>query len=120
MATEPADRLTNHDTASAERQLALEIRSRRFGFAVLQGTNLLDWGVRSYPPGAAGTKSAIKRIRFLLTLYAPSTVIARRTRRAKGESSGRASRIFEKIQNELQRRSIRFAVLSRRDVRAFF
>ncbi|HEV2199743.1 MAG TPA: hypothetical protein VGR73_07970 [Bryobacteraceae bacterium] len=100
--------------------MALEIRSRRVGFAVLQGANLLDWGQRGFPPGISGTETAIERISFLLDLYAPAVVIARRTRHVRDESSEVAARIFRKIRGELKRRSVRFVVLARRDVREFF
>jgi hypothetical protein len=42
MAHDSAPRLTKHKTAPAERRLALEIRSWKLGFVVLEGTNLLD------------------------------------------------------------------------------
>lgn len=103
-----------------ERVLALEIRSRKFGFAVLQGPNLLDWGVRGFPAGARGIEAAIGRLVFLLKLYAPSTVIARRTRRARDESAERTSRVFRRIRSELKHRSIPFIVIARHNLREFF
>lgn len=112
--------LTNSETKSAERQLALEIRSRKFGFTLLEGKELLDWGVRSFPSGKLGGDAAIKGLSLLLKLYAPSVVIARRTRRVKNESSKQASSILRKIQIELTRRSVRFEVLERRDIMQFY
>ncbi len=120
MVTEAAHRLENEETRSHERKLALEIRSRRFGFAVIQGTDLLDWGVRTFPFGVAGAEVAIGRLAVLLKLYAPSTVFARRTRRVRGESSENAAHIFRTIRGELKRRSVRFEVLARADVREYF
>jgi len=103
-----------------ERQLSLEVRARRFAFAVLQGSDLLDWGVRSYSTGAVGTPSVIEKLRFLLNLYAPPVVIARETRRAKEKSSEFAARVLGEIGTELQRQSVRFVVIDRRDVQRFF
>jgi hypothetical protein len=118
MAYESAHRLTKRETTSAERHLALEIRSWQLGFAVLEGPNLLDWGVCRFSCGQLAV--AINRLRLLLTTYAPSTAIARRTRRAKGESSEIAARLLRKIRRELERRSVRFVVLTRADVLNFF
>jgi hypothetical protein len=118
MANESAHQLTKHKSASAERRLALEVRSWKFGFAVLEGTNLLDWGVRRFPAG--DSVAAIRRLVLVLTAYAPSIAIARRTRRAEHGSSAIAAQLLRTISGELHRRSIRFVVLARRDVRDFF
>jgi len=101
-------------------QLFLEVRSHKLGFAIVNGTELVDWGVRFFPPGAAGTEMALKILAFLVKIYAPSIVVARRTRRVKHASSEKASYVFRKIQRELKRRSIRFTTIPRRDVRRFF
>jgi hypothetical protein len=120
MVIEAAHRLGSDESTFDERVLAVEIRSRKFGFAVLQGTDLLDWGVRGFPAGAQGLEAAIGRLVFLLRLYAPSTVTARRTRRVRDESSKRASRVLRRIRTELKRRSVPFIVIARHDVRKFF
>ncbi len=118
MAIEAAHRVT--DSYPTERELALEIRPRRFAFAVLQEGNLADWGVRAFPPGTAGLNLVIRKLSFLLKIHTPSVVIARRTRRAKHKSSENAAQVLRKIRHELNRRSVPFAVLARRDVREAF
>lgn len=118
MAHESAHRLTKLKTALDERQLALEIRSWNFGFAVLEGSNLLEWGVCRFPGGQLA--AAIRGLRRLMRIYAPSIIIARRTRRAKSGSSEKAARLLRKISGELQRHSVTFVVLTRADVRNFF
>jgi hypothetical protein len=118
MAKRSAQRMTNPEVASVERLLALEIRSWKFGYAVLEGTKLVDWGVCRFPAGAVA--AAIRRLAFLLKTYAPTVVIARRTRRAKHRSSQSAVHLIRRIRLELERRSTRFVVLSRGDVRKFF
>ena len=120
MARKEAPQLGNDQAETRERELALEIRSRRIGFAVLEGADLLDWGQRGFPPGVCGTEIAIEGLASLLKLYGPAVVITRRTRQVRGESSAVAARIFRKIRGELKRRSVRFVVVARRDVRQFF
>ena len=95
--------------------MALEIRSRRFGYAVFQGADLLDWGVRSYPAGVSGGESAVRSLAFLLKLYAPSVDCAADAT-AKDVSSEQASRISKKIGAKLKRSFIPFALLQRRTV----
>ncbi len=62
----------------------------------------------------------MKILAFLLKIYAPTIVIARRTRRVKHLSSEKAAYLFRKIQIELKRRSVRFVGVARRDVSNFF
>jgi|SRR5579871_896116 len=116
MATETENRLKDDESKPGDRLLALEIRSRKFGFAVLQGAELLDWGVRSFPGGLVGIEAAIGRLAFILKLYSPSVAIARRTRRVKDRSSMSASRVLRKFRGALKQRSIPLLVLPRRDV----
>jgi len=104
----------------AARQLAIEIRSQRFAFAVLHGSKLLDSGIRNLPRGISGMKRGISRLMFLLQLYAPSVVVARRTRQVRGEPAERAARVFRRIRQELTRRSIPFIPLDRNDIRKVF
>ena len=102
------------------RQLALEIRSRRFGFAVLDGGELLDWGVRYYPSGSLRIEIALKRLAFLLKLYEPSSVIARRPRDIRDESSRHALHLLAAVRRHLESRSVRFSVADRCRVCEYF
>jgi hypothetical protein len=113
------DRESNQFYAKA-RQLALEIRSQRFAFAVLQGRDLLDYGARNVPPGPSGMKLGVRRLSFILELYAPSVVIARRTLPIRGAPARHAAHILERIREELRRRSIHFIPLDRNEVRHAF
>jgi hypothetical protein len=119
MAIKPTHCLANLPE-SAERQLALEIRSWRFGFAVLEGDDLLEFGARRFPTSLAGAKVAVRSLTFLMRLYAPSVVITRSTRRAQDESSTHVSAIFRSIRHEVESRSVRFVVLPRSEVLEFF
>ena len=63
-------------TAYAFRIVALDLRPRRFGFAVLEGPDrLLDWGIRTYPTQAVNISVVRKRIVPLLRMFSPSAVI---------------------------------------------
>ncbi|HEV8414594.1 MAG TPA: hypothetical protein VGQ49_13445 [Bryobacteraceae bacterium] len=117
LAENATSRSVNDDS---ERRLALEVRSRRLAFAVLQGSDLLDWGVRSYSTGAVGATGAIEKLHFLLNLYGPSVVVVRGTRGVKDESSQSVARVLRKIGTKLKRQSVRLIVVDRRDVQQFF
>jgi hypothetical protein len=104
-----------------QRLLSLEIRSSKIGFAVIEeGADLIDWGVRVFPCDATGADKAIRILAFLLQIYAPTIVTARRARRVKHPSSEKAAYLFRKTQTELKRRSVRFIGVDRRDVSRFF
>jgi hypothetical protein len=118
MAHEPTHRVAIEKKVPSERLLALEIRSWKFGYALVEGTSVLDWGVAWFPTGESSV--AIRRLAFLLKIHAPYTVIARRTRRANHESSKSAAQVLRRIGDDLKHRSMRFVVLARRDVRKFF
>jgi hypothetical protein len=123
---DPANKVEANGTSALDRQpdfelhLALEVRSRKFGFAVLHGSRLVDWGIREYAAGGAGAKVALNRVLTLVSLYTPLVVIARRTRRASGDSSKNARLVLHNIKTGLARRSVRFTILDRRDLRRFF
>lgn len=64
---------------SNTRILALEIRSRRLAYAVLEGTSrLLECGIRRWRSDTKPAESAMDRIDPLLTLYSPSVVVLKR------------------------------------------
>jgi hypothetical protein len=66
------------------RTLALEIRSVRMAFAVLEGaTHLLESGIRRWQSDANPAKSAMERIDPLIALYSPSVVVLKRLDRVR-------------------------------------
>lgn len=64
------------------RILVLDLRHRRFGYAVFEGhRSLLDWGVRVYPAiGEEETALAMKRLDALVELFAPSAIVVKKER----------------------------------------
>jgi len=119
MVIQARNRLASETNAS-ERHLAIEIRSRLFGFAVFEAGKIIDWGIRGFASGATGRKIAIKKFMFLLKLYAPSIIIARRTRRARHESSRSSALVLKGFRREVERRSTVLVILDRQEVREFF
>jgi len=96
------------------RLLVLEIRPRKAGFAVFEGSTLLDWGVTSYDSATP----AIRRIGSLLDLHVPSVIVIRKRPRLKHRLTGAS--IVQSIKRAAQRRSIRVRSLDAHGIRAFF
>lgn len=107
-------------SGNSGRRLALEVRSRRFAFVVLQKAVLLDWGNRRYAAGPIGVESALKTFRFLLQFYAPAVIAARQTRRVPSQSSDAAKSAIHKLRVEAKRHSVRFEIVNRRQMRRYF
>lgn len=118
MAEAAATRAMSEDRARLERQLALEIRSGKFGYAVIEGNTLLDWGVCEYH--LSELDHAMSRIAFLLRLYGPLTVVTRTTRRAASRSSKNAAKALRRMRDKATRSAIRFVVVARRNIQDFF
>jgi hypothetical protein len=100
--------------------LALEVRSRRFGFAMFRASDLIDWGVRLFPTGKTGAANAAQMVGVLINLHAPSVVMAREIRRTRDSSSQSVARVMDSIEAKLRHRAIPLAILRRRDVARFF
>jgi hypothetical protein len=60
-----------------KRILAIDLRSRSFGFAVFEGpTRLLDWGVKSFRQGVnEPTIPASEKLAALMDDFSPSTIV---------------------------------------------
>jgi hypothetical protein len=102
------------------RNLAIEIRSGYFGFAVFERGKLVDWGNRGFSSSIKKTEVATKRFAMLLKLYAPEIVVARTTRRVRHRSSLVSARVLTAFRREAQRRSMTLLVINRAEVRKFF
>jgi hypothetical protein len=64
-------------TSTPARILALDVRARRFGFAMFEGPDeLLDWGVKSFRQGVNAVKvPASQKIAGLLSEFRPHVVV---------------------------------------------
>jgi len=105
-------------TPHQRRVVALDIRSRSFGFVVFEGPNrMLDWGIRSFRSGANAVKTpAGEKFRALLDEFTPSAVVIReRTTR-----SARKPKLLTIIERQARSRRIPLRFISRGDVNRAF
>jgi Holliday junction resolvasome RuvABC endonuclease subunit len=107
------NRLRSNDV----RVLGIAPSSRGFGFAVLEGDGLVDWGVKS----VRGDKNpqSLAKVKELITFYVPQAIILEDT----SASSRRAPRIRElaaQIVETAKSYGIRVVSLSRRQIRQVF
>jgi len=86
--------------------LAIDLRTRRFGYAVFEGSKqLLDYGVCLYGASGAPT-TARKRMMELLKLSSPSLIVIRAVRRNKAFGSVGVRPILAAISREASARQI--------------
>jgi hypothetical protein len=117
MAGEPKHNVTHH-AVRVERRLALEIRSWKIAYAVVERDRLLDWGMWQF--ASSRSVAVARKLKFLVRTFAPSVGVARQTRRAIHISTGKAAYLLRSIRNEFQNLSIPFVALPRRDVQQYF
>jgi MinD-like ATPase involved in chromosome partitioning or flagellar assembly len=99
------------------RVVALDLRSRKLGFAVLEGSRkLLDWGIKGCRTHRDLAHVAQKRIAPVLTLFAPSVVILEAASSRKAEEPRREV-ISKAIQAEVLRRSIDLVFVRKDEIR---
>lgn len=106
----------------ADRLLALEIRSRRIGFAVFEGpSRLLDWGIRSCShPTRSLRKIVAKRVRPLLIRYEPVAVIMRSENQYSSQTAARHRVSVVAITQEARRCGVEFRLLKTEMRKRFF
>ncbi|MGH9612192.1 MAG: hypothetical protein ACRD4P_03835, partial [Bryobacteraceae bacterium] len=80
--------MTSSRNGGAKRVLALDLRPGKAGFAVFEGTQLLDWGVTMYGKQAFET-TVRRRITRLLDLHSPDLAVLLR-RRARSANAAEA------------------------------
>lgn len=100
-----------------ERLIALEVRSRRFGFAVVEDMALLECGACRYGRGAERVPHTLRKFSALLERYEPLRVIVRQHSKRHSESCGV---VMDAIRAECRRRSIDLIVINRDRVREFY
>ena len=105
-----------------ERMLAVSLRSRRFGYAVFEGSSrLLDWGILYYPmSNRAQRVAASKRVTSLFTLLAPSMVVVQPVRRQNGGNKSDADSIIRMIKHEASIRTIPVRAMKKAEVKNVF
>jgi hypothetical protein len=104
------------------RILAIDLRPRRFGYAVFEGPRrLLDWGVSGYPPEDDGDLSvAGKRLSALLKLTSPSIIVVKRERWDSANTNVGARSLAEAVYSESSARSIPIYLLGQDELASTF
>jgi hypothetical protein len=104
------------------RILAIDLRLRRFGYAVFEGPKrLLDWGVYFFPPVVeGGTVVVTNRVGDLMRLFTPSAVVVKKADRGSAGRGAGISPILKAIQSKSSARSTPVCLIRRKDVRQAF
>jgi len=102
--------------------LAIDLRHRRFGYAVFEGhRQLLDWGTRVYPAvGEAEAGMARKRLATLLRLFSPSAIVLTKERVDRAQISSHIRVLVNVIRREASSQSIPIFLLEESQVRETF
>jgi len=104
------------------RILAIDLRHRRFGYAVYEGhRNLLDWGARVYPAtGEAEVSMASKRLSSLLKLHSPSVMVLKQERWDLAQTNQHMRALVEMTKSEAIAHSVQIRLLGDAKVRESF
>jgi hypothetical protein len=106
-----------HQTKS--RILAIAPSARGFGFAVMEGPWLVDWGVKSITK--ENNLKALSKANELLALYHPSVTVLQDTAAKNSRRSTRIRDLTEQMVELARKNGIRVKLLSRKQIqRAFF
>src|SRR6266478_2478646 len=102
-----------------KRVIALDVRSRNFGFVVFEGANdILDWGIRSFRSGGNAVKTpAATKLLSLLDEFTPSAVVIRE--RTIGRST-KKPKLLSIIERQVRSRRIPLRLITPRDVNRAF
>ena len=101
-----------------KRILAIDLRSRSFGFAVFEGpTRLLDWGVRSFRHGVNAVRVPVyKKFAELMNDSSPSAIVVRKA----SVESGKKAAMRQALAMQAEKHHILVALLSRRVIKSSF
>ncbi len=104
------------------RILAIDLRHRRFGYAVFEGYRLLlGWGLRVYPAiGEAEAEIVTKRLTALLKLFSPSAIVVTQERWDKAQTSSHMLILEEAIIRVAVAHAIEIHSIGQDDVKASF
>ena len=82
---------------------------------------MLDWGTSSYASGNNAQPILVyKRVSSLLTIYAPSVIVARNLTRRERRHYGDIQPIVGMVRTEAKRHSAKFALIGREEIRHAF
>lgn len=102
--------------------LAIDLRHRRFGYAVFEGHRYLrDSGLRVYRAvGEAEAAMASKRLAVLLRSFSPSIIVVKRERWDRAQTSSHISSLVEVMTRVALAHSIPILLIGDDDVRRTF
>lgn len=104
---------------NATRVLAVALRSRAFGFAVLEGgTRIVDWGTRT--TRAEKTRRTLASVRALLARYRPDWLLLEDSRAPGSRRHPRIRVLLERIRRLAADESVRSRAISRSKVQGTF
>jgi hypothetical protein len=105
----------------AQKVIAFEVRPRRFGFVVLEGRELVDWGVRGYGVKPA-TVGSIKKIESLLDFHQPHCIVVmdRGSRIAPTEPEKAVLEGMTALRSAASRREIKVSRVPAKRIRGYF
>jgi len=101
----------------AQRIIALDIRSQRFGYAVIEAPPIrfLDWGVRT-----VGTRRRTWHVADLIRMYRPCFVVVRRRKTGGKRDTPGARNIMRAIRSEARQGHVPVAQISEWALKKFF
>src|SRR5258708_33559393 len=101
-----------------KRILAIDLRSRSFGFDVFEGpTRLLDWGVKSFRQGVnEPTIPASEKLAALMDEFSPSTIVLKK----RDSETKKRTDMRNELVREATKRRISIRSLSRNGVKSAF
>lgn len=102
--------------STPQRVLSFDVRTRRFGFAILEGPHeLLDWGIRSFRRGVNAVRiPPCRKIESLMSEFRPDVIVIERSP-LRGNSW-----LVRTIRRLAVKQHILLRVVSRADIRNHF
>ena len=98
------------------RVLAIDLRPQRFGYAVFEGKQLIDWGGKTFD----SSRAAGERTASLLTLFHPAAIAVRRDRHYGLRRPGVMAAVLRSIRHEATKRSIPLHLITATDIEEAF
>ena len=109
------------DQNQNSRILAIDLRARKFGYAVFEEPKrLIDWGSSTYPSGEIGAHVASQRVAVLLKLFHPSTVVIKKDRCTGVRKISVVKDIIKQIRRETASRSTPVVLIGHRTISRVF
>jgi hypothetical protein len=102
--------------------LTIDLRHRRFGYAVFEGHRLLrDSGLRVYRAvGEAEAAMATKRLATLLKSFSPSAIVVKRERWDRAQTNSHINALVEVMTRVAASHSVPIVLIEHDDVRKTF